>query len=196
MNDNNKTKNDSWLAKIIADIHLPTPAANIIFFTIVIAGFALDLWTKHAIFQWLGGDPWKGDPNVIYPVIDGFFNLVTRLNPGAAFSIASGQRVILLSVSIVALVVILGVFLFGHLRSKTLIVAFALFTAGIMGNLFDRAFNDGLVRDFLDFYVGDYHWPAFNVADSMLCIAVGLLIICNIMTEVSQRRDHSQKTEP
>jgi signal peptidase II len=196
MGNNHKTKAVSWLAKIIEGIHLPGRAAQLTFFTIVIVGFGLDICTKHTIFQWLGGDPWKGDPNVIYPIFDGFFNLVTRVNYGAAFSMASGQRVILLSVSIVALVLVTGIFLFGHLRHKTMIVAFALFTGGIMGNLFDRAFNGGGVRDFLDFYVGEHHWPAFNVADSMLCIAVGLMIICNIRSEVCQKHDHQQKSEP
>lgn len=191
MDNNHNTKDLSWLAKIIAGIHLPARAACLTFFTIVIAGLGLDLWTKHAIFQWLGGDH-----NNVYPVIDGFFNIVNRVNNGAAFSIASGQRVILVSVSIVALVLVTGIFLFGHLRHKTMIVAFALFTAGIMGNLYDRAFNDGFVRDFLDFYVGSHHWPAFNVADSMLCIAVGLMIICNFRSEVCRKHDHQQKSEP
>jgi len=196
MNDNQKMPNSSRLDKLIAGISFPSLAAHLIFWPIVIAGVALDLWSKYATFLWLGGDPWKGDPNVIYPVIDSFFNIVNRLNDGAGFSIASGQTTILVTVSIVALVIMLGIFLFGNIRHKTMIVAFALFTAGIIGNLYDRAFNDGFVRDFLDFYVGKHHWPSFNAADSMLCTAVGLLIICNIMTEVSQRRDHSQKTEP
>lgn len=191
MDNNHNTKDLSWLAKIIDGIHLPARAACLTFFTIVIAGLGLDLWTKHAIFQWLGGDH-----NNVYPVIDGFFNIVNRVNNGAAFSIASGQRVILVSVSIVALVLVTGIFLFGRLRHKTMIVAFALFTAGIMGNLYDRAFNDGFVRDFLDFYVGSHHWPAFNVADSMLCIAVGLMIICNFKSEVCRKHDHQQKSEP
>lgn len=191
MNDNQKTPNSSRLDKFLAGITFPSPTAHLIFWPIIIAGVALDLWSKHATFQWLGGDPTN-----IYPVIDGFFNMVNRLNDGAAFSMASGRRTILVSVSIIAFVIMIGIFFFGNLRHKTMIVAFALFTSGIIGNLYDRAFNDGLVRDFLDFYVGDHHWPAFNVADSMLCTAVGLLIICNIMAEVSQKRARSQKNQP
>lgn len=191
MNDNQKMPNRSSLNKLIAGISFPSLASHLIFWPIIIAGIWLDLWSKHATFQWLGGEPTN-----TYSVIDGFFSIVNRVNDGAAFSMASGQRSILVTVSIVALVIMIGIFLFGRIRQKTMIVAFALFTAGIVGNLYDRVFNHGFVRDFLDFYVGDHHWPAFNVADSMLCIAVGLLIICNIMTEVSQKRDHSQKTEP
>ena len=191
MNDKQKISNSSRLNKVIAGITFPSLTAHLIFWPIVIAGVWLDLWSKQAAFKWLGGDPAN-----IYPVIDGFFNMVNRLNDGAAFSMAAGQTTILVTISIVALVIMIGIFFFGNIHQKTMIVAFALFTAGIIGNLYDRAFNNGFVRDFLDFYVGDHHWPAFNVADSMLCTAVGLLIICNIMTEVSQRRDRSQKTEP
>ena len=69
-----------------------------------------------------------------------------------------------------------------NIRHKLMQVALAMFTAGIIGNLYDRVFNNGGVRDFLDFYIlenrwfNEYHWPAFNIADSMLCVAVGLLI--------------------
>lgn len=191
MNDNQKKQDTSRPARFFAGVTFPSIAAHLIFWPIVIAGVWLDLWSKQAAFQWLGSDPTKA-----YPVIDGFFDIVNRVNDGAAFSIASGQRTILVTVSIVALVIMIGIFIFGSIRSKTMIVAFALFTAGIIGNLYDRVFNYGFVRDFLDIYVGDHHWPAFNAADSMLCIAVGLLIICNIISEVSQRRDSQQKTEP
>ena len=75
--------------------------------------------------------------------------------------------------------------MFGNIRRRVMQVALGLFTAGILGNLYDRAFNDGKVRDFLDFFVGDHHWPAFNIADSMLCVAVGLLIIMSFKNPAS-----------
>ena len=72
-------------------------------------------------------------------------------------------------------------------------VALGLFTAGICGNLWDRIFNDGRVRDFIDIvYWPGKHWPAFNIADSMLCIGVGLMIISSL-TEQSYRKCVQQR---
>ena len=168
----------------IRDVKYPSLGDHLIFWPIIVIGVVADLWSKTAVFKWLG---WPETPNNVYHVIDGFFTMVMRENTGAAFSIASGQRILLLSVSIIALFVVIGIFLFGNIRHRLMEVALALFTAGIFGNLYDRAFNDGRVRDFLDFYVGDHHWPAFNIADSMLCVAVGMLVIFNIK--------HSKDTE-
>lgn len=98
-------------------------------------------------------------------------------NNGAAFGLFAGHPYWLIVVSVVALVVILVCFLFGGAKQRLVNVALGLFAAGICGNLYDRIFNDGLVRDFIDVYYRQHHWPAFNVADSLLCIAVGLGII-------------------
>ena len=78
---------------------------------------------------------------------------------------------------------------------KTLLYgALALFLAGILGNAYDRVFNNGMVRDFIDVYHKDLHWPAFNVADSMLCAAVGLLLLSTLLSELpGLKRDQRQK---
>jgi len=57
------------------------------------------------------------------------------------------------------------------------IVALAFFAAGVLGNLWDRLFYDGMVRDFIDLYYDRWHWPAFNVADALLCTAVALYLV-------------------
>ena len=69
-------------------------------------------------------------------------------------------------------------------------VALGLFAGGIAGNLYDRLFHEGAVRDFIDVYVGTYHWPTFNVADSLLCTAVGLLLISSYLTDRQSRSAH------
>jgi signal peptidase II len=102
---------------------------------------------------------------------------VRTSNDGAAFGLFSGHPYGLIAVSCVALVVIFAVFLFGRTKQRIVQVALGFFAAGVCGNLYDRIFNDGLVRDFIDVYYRQHHWPAFNVADSLLCIAVGLGII-------------------
>ena len=170
----------------------PDRKSHLLYWPIVIAGVAADLWSKHAVFAWLDA---KGGSGSDHSVIDGFFRLVMRENSGAAFSIAEGKTVMLVSVSVIALIVVLGLFFFGRIRGKLMNIGLALFTAGIIGNLYDRVCNDGFVRDFLDVYYKDHHWPAFNVADSMLCVAVGLLVIANIMADISERRDDRQTEE-
>ncbi|MFC1766883.1 signal peptidase II, partial [Planctomycetota bacterium] len=71
-------------------------------------------------------------------------------------------------------------------RSRLMTVSLGLFAAGVAGNLHDRAFLGGRVRDFIDVYIGEHHWPTFNVADSLLCIAVGLLLISNLFAGKTQ----------
>jgi signal peptidase II len=168
---------------------LPSPKAHLIFWPLMVAGVVLDLWSKQAVFNWLSTRP--ANESVL---VHGFLKLVMRENSGAAFSIAIGQTPLLIAVSIVALIVMVAVFLFGDARQKVTQVALSLFTAGIIGNLYDRVFNDGFVRDFVDVvYWPGKHWPAFNVADSMLCVGVGLLIISNLTSASSQKPAHRQK---
>ena len=112
---------------------------------------------------------------------------------GAAFSIFRGWTNFLVVIAAAALVVIIGIFFFGEINRKLVLFSLGCMTAGIIGNLYDRAFNEGRVRDFIDVYVGAYHWPTFNVADSLLCIGVGLLIITNLTMTTDQTRDLPQK---
>jgi signal peptidase II len=118
--------------------------------------------------------------------------VIIALNDGAAFSIFAGKAYILTAISVVALLVVFGVFLFSGTQYRLIHVALGFFTGGICGNLHDRIFNDGLVRDFVDVYIGNKHWPTFNVADSLLCVGVGLLIISTFLTEQSSQK-HAQQ---
>ena len=156
-------------------IKLPDFIAHLIYWPLVTIGITLDLWTKRAVFDWL--EQKQGNS---VSIVSGFLQLVMAENTGAAFGIASGQRYFLTTISVVALVAILGIFLFSGIKQRLIHIALGLFTAGVCGNLWDRVFNGGRVRDFIDVYYSQYHWPAFNVADSMLCIAVGLLIISSL----------------
>lgn len=113
------------------------------------------------------------------PVIDGFFNIVYVLNPGAAFSFLhdmneSYRQLFFVTVTIIAIFIIL--YIFSQEKSKISIAGFALILSGAAGNLIDRIYI-GKVVDFLDFYYSTYHFPAFNVADSCITIGVALIII-------------------
>ena len=109
-----------------------------------------------------------------------FFNLTLAHNTGAAFSFLAGaggwQRwfFVLLAVVISAVLVIWMKRLAASARLEA--VSLALIIGGAIGNVIDRLIY-GYVIDFLDVYVGSYHWPAFNIADSAICIGAVLLII-------------------
>lgn len=117
-------------------------------------------------------------------IIAGFFNLVYVTNKGAAFSLladvdAPWRHYFFLGIGSAALV---GLSIaYWNLRNITSLYSWslALIAGGAAGNLIDRI-RFGAVIDFLDFYVGNYHWPAFNVADSAICVGVGLFLLINI----------------
>ncbi len=156
---------------------LPGLMAHLVFWPLMAIGITLDLWSKRAVFDWL-----QQQGNSI-SIIDGFLRLVMALNDGAAFGLFSGKPYLLVAVSVVALIGIFVIFLFSGTERRFVHIALALFAAGVCGNLYDRIFNNGLVRDFIDVvYWPGRHWPAFNIADSMLCIAVGLLVISTFLT--------------
>jgi signal peptidase II len=171
---------------------LPWLTASLLFWPVAVAGAALDLWSKWAVFKWLPTltpDRYvvingQTVPEFRYTLIDGFLWFIMRENDGAAFSLFRGQRFFLVAISVIALAVVVYVFFSRKMYSKLMLFALGCMTGGIIGNLYDRAFNEGRVRDFIDVLIPviDYPWPTFNVADSMLCIGVGLLIIANLRT--------------
>lgn len=120
-------------------------------------------------------------------IIPGFFNLVYVTNRGAAFSMFASidspiRHYFFISVNgaaVIGLTIAAFKMRKGNLFYR---LSFALIGAGALGNLVDRL-RYGAVIDFLDFFVGEYHWPAFNVADSSIFIGVILLFVTNILLE-------------
>jgi len=168
-------------------LSLPDAKTHLIFWSLMVGGLALDLWTKKAVFDWL-------KPDEIFPIINGFLRLIIAVNNGAAFNLFAGKPYFLATVSIIAMAAIFAAFLFSGNMQKLVHIALGLFAAGVCGNLYDRLFNNGSVRDFIDVYRGTYHWPTFNVADSLLCIGVGLLIISTFLIEKpAQKHDQQHK---
>jgi signal peptidase II len=164
-----------------------TLTSHLIFWPILLAGLAADLFSKALIFKWL--EKLAGQQ---YSVIDGLFQFVMVENRGAAWGIAADKRATLVVVSVAALIIVMGVFLCGKKHQMLSVIALGLFAAGICGNMYDRICNNGRVRDFLDFYYADYHFPAFNLADSMLTIAVGLLILASCFTPKENNNNDTQ----
>jgi signal peptidase II len=114
--------------------------------------------------------------NSVRPVVDGVFNLTFIRNDGAAFGVLRGNNLFFIVLSLLAVAVIIA--LGGRYGRSTVIVKLGvgLILGGAGGNLIDR-FLHGHVIDFLDFYVGSWHWPAFNLADSSICTGVALLVL-------------------
>ena len=113
------------------------------------------------------------------PVIDGLFSLTYVRNKGAAFGILADSAVripFFITVSIVAMLGILWYIRRIRNDQKLAVFSLSLVFAGAVGNLIDRI-RLGEVIDFLDVYWQSYHWPAFNVADSAICVGVTLLFI-------------------
>ncbi|QCQ22651.1 signal peptidase II [Desulfoglaeba alkanexedens] len=114
-------------------------------------------------------------------VVPGFFNLVHVRNTGAAFSFLAGsptlgRQVFFIGVGVVAAGALLYLYRTTGGREKAKRAALALILGGALGNLVDRL-RLGAVVDFLDFHIGPYHWPAFNVADSAITVGAGILLI-------------------
>jgi len=113
-------------------------------------------------------------------VLDNFFNITHVLNPGGAFGFFAGKSpeirkfIFLFLSSLVALFV---VWFYKKCAETYIFLSYglALIFGGAIGNLIDR-FLYGKVVDFLDFYIGSAHWPAFNIADSAISIGMAILI--------------------
>ena len=141
---------------------------------------ALDQLTKQLVKHCLGLDEEKD-------VIPGFFKFVHWGNTGAAWSLFSGRNAVLAVVGIVALVVLFRSRHHFDAHTKMGQVALGLIFGGILGNLADRLI-DHHVTDFLYFYLdrrgaGPIGFPAFNVADSAICVGVGLIFIASFRSE-------------
>lgn len=138
--------------------------------------FAADQLTKLAVLQYL-------DHSQERVIIPGFFKFVHWVNTGAAWSLFHDKNAVLAVVSFIALV---GLFIWRHhFDTKTVMgqISLGLIFGGILGNLFDRVLPSRQhVIDFLRFYIekrsgAEVGFPAFNIADSAICIGVGLLFI-------------------
>ncbi len=133
---------------------------------------AADQSTKLAAVAWLD----RASSVELIPTLD----LVLAYNTGAAFSLLSTaggwQRWLF-----IGLALFICAFVVQWLRdlprdARWLPLALSLILGGAVGNVIDRI-RIGAVVDFIDFHVGDWHWPAFNMADSAICVGAALLVL-------------------
>jgi signal peptidase II len=147
---------------------------------------ALDQWTKAIVASAM---PLYSSQDVI----PGFFRLVHTRNPGIAFSLFADsgplvRNVLVPLISVAAVALIIFMIWSSRTAGARTHCGLSLILAGAVGNLYDRAAY-GYVVDFLDFYIGAWHWPAFNVADSCITIGAGLILLDSLRGAAQQRRE-------
>ncbi len=162
---------------------------KLFFFGIAIITFFawLDLYSKEQIFAILDEISVKENTIHLEIQVTSFFSLVKVWNRGVSFGMLNDLENGKYLISIVNILIsgVLFVWLYRN-NSKYLMWAISLIIGGAMGNLFDRFKNDA-VADFLDFHISSYHWPAFNLADSIVFIGVALLLLENFFIKKDEK---------
>ena len=145
---------------------------RLLFLAVVV--FTLDQITKVWINHTIPFETYFGPDRIT--IIPGFFHLVHVGNTGAAWGMFAGKTLWLAALAIATLA---GIYFFRHhleLRRTVTQVCFGLLCGGIFGNLVDRLAH-GHVIDFLLFTFGSWDFPAFNIADSAICVGVGIYLV-------------------
>ena len=137
-----------------------------VFLVVTLLVLAADFLTKQMVLS----GRWAG------PVIPGLLDFTPVSNPGAAFGLLPGARVLFIIIKSLAILVILSLVARGRTgRRGFLTLPLALIMGGAVGNLMDRFRENGEVIDFIDFSIRGQHWYVFNVADA--CISVGAVLV-------------------
>ncbi|MBP5534521.1 MAG: signal peptidase II [Alphaproteobacteria bacterium] len=138
----------------------------IVYFLIVLLAVLLDFASKAVILNTLS----KG----LAIEVTSFFNLVLAMNKGISFSMFSNAGPYLLAILALGICAFIVYLIFKEKDAFTR-CCLSLILGGAIGNIIDRV-RFGAVVDFLDFHAFGYHWPAFNIADSCICVGVVLLL--------------------
>ena len=142
---------------------------RVIFVPVTIGVLVCDLLTKWAAFRSL-------EFHEILHIIPGFLSFQLSINRGGVWGFGQGLGLLFILFTIVACLVIVWIAIVHGRSSRLLTWSLALIMGGALGNLWDRICHGG-VRDFIDMYLDEYHWPTFNIADIAICVGVGLIIL-------------------
>ncbi len=154
---------------------------SLILFIVIVADQLTKLWVTNSFRLYETRE-----------IIAGLFNLTYVTNTGAAFSLFADvdspwRHYFFITVAVVAFVGITTAYIFMRRSHRLYGIALGLIAGGAVGNLIDRV-RFGAVVDFIDVMIGTYHWPAFNVADSAICVGVGLFLFINILEERKKKK--------
>jgi signal peptidase II len=155
-----------------------------IFLVALVLALGLDQLTKY----WVIGEFHYGERSEVIP---GLFELTHVRNPGGAFSFFADGPVfqrMLFFVGMTSVAIVLLLVFFRRLEPQARLTALALggILGGALGNLIDRLVHQEVI-DFLDFHVGSYYWPTFNLADSFIVVGVGFLLVEMFFEEEDDR---------
>jgi signal peptidase II len=148
---------------------------------LVIAGIVLvlDQVTKWTVLRWMLDRP----PGERFVPVTSYFDVVLVWNRGVSFGMFNNAEggFNAIAFSVLAAVVIVGLIVWLRRVTQPIVVGgIGLVIGGAIGNVIDRL-RFGAVVDFLDFHIGGLHWPAFNVADSAICVGVALIVIDGLL---------------
>jgi len=148
----------------------------IIFSIIALAIFSVDIATKELIEKNI---PYLGEIK-----ITDFFNIVHVQNRGSIFGIFSGikSQAFRIFMNILSLSVLVVLIVSARMFSGFTFYVIAAMIGGAAGNVYERL-TKGYVVDFLDFHIGGYHWPAFNVADSTITVGIIAIILHSLKSK-------------
>ncbi len=154
------------------------------------------LWLAALIFAVdIGTKLWVMDSFTLYESVKvlPFFNLTYVHNPGAAFSFlaehSGWQRWFFAGIALLVTASLMVWMYKTPADHRLPNFAYALIIGGALGNLFDRLVH-GYVIDFLDFYIGTSHWPAFNIADIAICLGAGLVVLDGFLAPSEKTQAH------
>ncbi len=134
-----------------------------------VCGVIADIVSKWIVFSQLDE---FGEINLI----PGLLAIVLSKNEGVVFGMFPGKTNAFIIISIIAIAVILFIYIKSDKSLFVSNLALGLVIAGAIGNLWDRIWY-GYVRDFIDLHIGNrYHWPTFNIADSLICIGISFMV--------------------
>lgn len=137
-----------------------------------VGGVIADIVSKWVVFS-------KLDEFEKINVIPGFINILQSKNEGVVFGLFPGKTNVFIVFSIIAIAIIIYIYIKSDKSLFVSNVALGLILAGAAGNLWDRICY-GYVRDFIDLHIGDtYHWPTFNIADSLICIGISIMVFAS-----------------
>lgn len=179
-NDKKASKPDST----VVEPKIPIMQSGVRWLWLTVIFFALDQLSKYLAVNYI-------QPREVIEVMP-FFNLVIRYNPGAAFSFladAGGwQHYFFSSISAVVSCGIVYWMSITPAKNRWLSLSLAFILSGALGNLYDRL-TIGEVVDFIDWYYGDYHWPAFNIADAAIMVGAVMMLIDGFLVNSKEKTD-------